>query len=296
MPTFFERLQKATRIIDTGAAPAYLRTHPMTFDRMADMQGRAEQMKYRQVPDTLEFQLVRAKLRVLTESPRDSVQFFEESLKERKFLNEISARYGLTSALLAGKQVTRATTELGQLLRISPPHPMIANLAARIALASGNGAVAFAMYRDAWSRFPASGPQTSEFTMVPGNGAGALAIYRDALARFPTSRPLTYAYLDALLQLGNGAEALQVADARLRGGDDARLYLAKSKAYALLNRRALSHQALAESYFRQGNTRGAVEQMMIAQKSGDASFQEMSIIEARLREMRRVDEEAKKDR
>jgi predicted Zn-dependent protease len=263
---------------------------------MADMQGRAEQMKYRQVPDTLEFQLVRAKLRVLTESPRESVQFFEESLKERKFLNEISARYGLTSALLAGKQVTRATTELGQLLRISPPHPMIANLAARIALASGNGAVAFAMYRDAWSRFPASGPQTSEFTMVPGNGAGALAIYRDALARFPTSRPLTYAYLDALLQLGNGAEALQVADARLRGGDDARLYLAKSKAYALLNRRALSHQALAESYFRQGNTRGAVEQMMIAQKSGDASFQEMSIIEARLREMRRVDEEAKKDR
>ncbi|MGH8618730.1 MAG: M48 family metalloprotease [Burkholderiales bacterium] len=265
MPAFFERLQKATRIVDTGAAPAYLRTHPLTYERMADMQGRADQLKYRQVPDSLEFLLVRAKLRVLTDSPREAVQFFEESLKARKFLSETATRYGLTEALYMGKQYARAQAELAQLVKIAPSHPMIATLSARIALAVNEA------------------PR-------------ALAIYREALARFPNNRGLTYGYIDALLRTGDAGEALKVIEARQRVSDDYQMYFSRAKAYAELKRTALSHQALAEGYLRMGNPRAAVEQLTIAQKAGDASFQELSIIESRLRELRRLEEQTKKER
>ncbi|MGH8634050.1 MAG: M48 family metallopeptidase, partial [Burkholderiales bacterium] len=99
MASFFERLQRATRVYESGA-PSYLRTHPLTFERIADMQNRTEAMGYRQVPDSLEFQLIRAKLRAQLDAPRDAVAFFEHSLAERKFLSEASSRYGLVAGLM----------------------------------------------------------------------------------------------------------------------------------------------------------------------------------------------------
>ena len=74
MPLFFERLQRSTRFYET-AAPSYLRTHPLTYERIADMQNRAQNLHYRQVPDSLDFQLIRAKLKALQDSPQDSVAF-----------------------------------------------------------------------------------------------------------------------------------------------------------------------------------------------------------------------------
>jgi len=78
MAGFFERLQRATRVYESGA-PSYLRTHPLTFERIADMQNRTEAMGYRQVPDSLEFQLIRAKLRAQLDAPRDAVAFLREN-------------------------------------------------------------------------------------------------------------------------------------------------------------------------------------------------------------------------
>ena len=72
MTEFFERLQKASRFHENGA-PSYLRTHPITHERIADIENRTQAMSYRQVPDSLDFQLVRAKLRALTEKPLDAV-------------------------------------------------------------------------------------------------------------------------------------------------------------------------------------------------------------------------------
>ena len=64
MPVFFERLQKATRLLE-GNTPAYLRTHPVSNERMADIANRVEQIPYRPVASSLDFHLVRAKLHTL---------------------------------------------------------------------------------------------------------------------------------------------------------------------------------------------------------------------------------------
>ena len=83
MPVFFERLQKATRVYETGA-PAYLRTHPLTFERIADVQSRIQDVPFRQVPDSVEFLLVRARLSALEGNARTAVANFDELLSEPK--------------------------------------------------------------------------------------------------------------------------------------------------------------------------------------------------------------------
>ena len=52
MAMFFERLQKFGRLYENNA-PGYLRTHPITSERIADIQNRAHDAPFRQTPDSL---------------------------------------------------------------------------------------------------------------------------------------------------------------------------------------------------------------------------------------------------
>jgi len=46
MASFFERMQHASRYHESGA-PSFLRTHPVTFERIADIQNRVREVSYR---------------------------------------------------------------------------------------------------------------------------------------------------------------------------------------------------------------------------------------------------------
>ncbi|MDQ3186461.1 MAG: M48 family metalloprotease [Pseudomonadota bacterium] len=114
MSAFFERLQRAGRFQENGA-PSYLRTHPITFQRIADIESRIQNIPYRQVPDSLDFQLVRAKLRAGLEHPGDAVEHFDSVLQDKRYSNEAVERYGLINALLRDRKYVRADKELVQL-------------------------------------------------------------------------------------------------------------------------------------------------------------------------------------
>ena len=100
MPAFFERLQQQGRLYETDA-PGYLRTHPMTVERLSDMENRVQTMGYRQVPDSLAFQLVRSRLKLEAFGTQAAIREFETQLRERKFTNEAAVHYGLSLAWLA---------------------------------------------------------------------------------------------------------------------------------------------------------------------------------------------------
>ena len=264
MPLFFERLQHATRFYET-AAPSYLRTHPLTYERIADMQNRAQNLPYRQVPDGLEFQLIRAKLKAAQDSPQDSVAFFEESLKERKYLSEAASRYGLVAALIRSKAYARAKQELQTLRNTVGPSPIIDRLAAQLYEAAGDIAM-------------------------------ALQTYRKALTTYPGYRALIYDYADALVRSRQPEEALKLVESRLQYTlSDYRLYQLQAKCYAALNKSLQQHRALAEANYRLGNIPAAIEQLVLAQKSGDGDFYQQSSVDARLRELRAAENETRKE-
>jgi predicted Zn-dependent protease len=264
MVTFFERLQKNTRFYENNA-PSYLRTHPLTTQRIADMEGRVAEMPYRQVADSIEFQLVRAKLRAESGSPQDAVAFFQDALREHKYNSEVAERYGLAEALLRSKQYAQAEQELSRLHKALPAsHPMVEVLAGQLLAAQGQD-------------------------------AALVAQYRQALKRFPFHRALVYGYADALLRTHDPATALNVVEDRLRSTPgDYRLYELQARAYAQQGHGLLEHRALAEAQVVRGNLPAAIEQLQIALKAGGGDFYQLSSAEARLRELRAQDAEARK--
>jgi predicted Zn-dependent protease len=75
---------------------------------------------------------------------------------------------------------------------------------------------------------------------------------------------------------------------------DARMYSLQAKSYAASGKRLLHHQALAETYVLQGTLPAAIEQLQLAQKSGDGDFYQLSAVDARLRDLRSQQAEEKK--
>ena len=290
MSAFFERLQRAGRFHENGA-PSYLRTHPITYERIADIENRTHDMPYRQVPDSLDFQLIRAKLRASLDNPGDAVERFESVLRDKRYTNEAVERYGLINALLRNRDYSRAEKELAQLyedlqsgaldeklqnhdlgktIRIErktgPSSPMIDTLAARVKLATG---------------------QVIE----------ALEIYQAALQIYPQYRALIYDYADALIRNGKPDAAVNFINRQLQyTPNDTRLFALQARGYEALGDAMSQHRSQAEVYTRQGNYSGAIEQLQIALKAGDGDFYKMSSIEARLRELRVMDAEHKKDK
>ena len=132
MASFFERLQQATRLADAASIPSYLRTHPLTHERVAEAQDRAFSSSYKQVPDSQEYNLVRALLRSYEGQPQEAVARFTKDLQEGHYTDRNALRYGLTAAYLRRQNFSAAERELTGLERDKIHHPMIEALAGQV--------------------------------------------------------------------------------------------------------------------------------------------------------------------
>ena len=68
---------------------------------------------------------------------------------------------------------------------------------------------------------------------------------------------------------------------------DGRLHGTAAKAYAALGNRMQQHMHQAELYAWQGDLKGAVVQLELAVKAGDGDFYQASVVETRLRALRK---------
>ena len=256
MPAFFERLQRATRVLE-GNTPSWLRTHPITSDRIADIASRVQQTPYRLVADSLGFHLVRAKLQAMQKTPQEAVAWFSDALGANKHGNQIAQRYGLVLALLRGGQAARAAQEFADLQDQTAHNPMIATLAGQIRRANGDD-------------------------------KGSIEYYRTATQNFPQHRALTYDYAELLLQARQHDEVLKLLDVQITlHPNDPRLYDLQARTYAALGKRQEEHHALAYSYALRGNLHGTIQQLELAKKAGSDYYQ-LSIIESELKKFREV--------
>jgi predicted Zn-dependent protease len=256
MAGFFEKMQRYTRIVDDGSVPGYLRTHPLTTERITEAQNRAAAAPYRQHADSLEYHLVRAKLRAESGDAQEAVAHFAGVVRDRRYASEAGARYGLAAAWLRAREPRQARSEIGRLRATGAESAMVETLAARAQRALGDH-------------------------------PGALAALKAGVARFPHRRPVLYELLGLLHELGRHAEVLAALAEPLRlYPRDARLHEAKARAYAGLGKRLLQHQTQAEAYVLQGSLPAAIEQLQLAREAGDGDFYELSVVEARLKQLR----------
>lgn len=265
MIAFFGRMQAATRAY-TDAAPAYLRSHPLTTERVADIQARTRDQRYKQRADSLDFHLVRARIRVLQDLSqqglRDASAAFDTQLQQRTRLQIVSSKYGQAFIALRQGAPAKAQTLLQEAYAAaqgpsSPVQsPVLTSLSIDIRLAANQ---------------------------VPE----ALKEADAARQKFPLSRGIARQYADALIANGRYDDAVNyLRDQAQIYRQEPRLHNQLAKAYAAQGKQALQHLALAESYALSGSVPAAIDQLGIARRSPDASFYDQAVIDAREREFK----------
>ena len=263
MENFFGRLQQGSRLYE-GTAPAYLRTHPMTVERISDMQNRSRNLRFKQRPDPIDFQLVRARLRVLQETTvqgwRDQLDYFNRQIKERASSSEAAAYYGAAVAAL----------------KVNLP-----DVAYEDALAARKATGASSVMLDklvSETRFAAA--KTDEQRKL------ALDTARDTAARYPLSTVAVAHYIDLLNRSQQYEQAITVLrDQSAITRSQPSYYALVGRSYEALGRKSLQHQAIGEMYALLGVKTAALQQMEIARRSNDGDFYTMSEIDARIREL-----------
>lgn len=264
MVSFFERLDRQTRLVDSGAFQ-YLRTHPLTPDRITDMANRVQQMPYRQVVDSLDFSLVKAKVEELDSMPSETLQRFSGEPPQRP-LAAVVHWYSRARAKLRLNDPAGAAQEFEQLRRLKLESSMIDLLGADV-------------------------------RMAQGDGAGAVAALEDARRRYPQSRALLYRLIDDQIRIGRAAAAASLAEqyARYDPRDD-RLFSLLARASAMQGKRLSQHRAQAEVYYLRGTLPAAIEQLNLGLRAGDGDYYEKSVAEARLAQFREEREQQRKDK
>ena len=267
MVAFFGRLEAAGRS-RSSSAPSYLRTHPLTTERIADIEARIRSMPYRQRVDGLEFALIKARARVLQDDSvqgwRDATVIFNEQLQQGARAQVMGARYGLAMIAMRQKDAARA----GALLEA-----LHADVARETAAQAS----------------PALLSMDIEHRLASGQAAQALALASEGRNRFPLSRALTMQYADSLLATGKKeAAAAFLRDQSQLYRQDASVQRALARVYAEQGKMALQHLALAEYYYLSGALPSALEQLRIARTMPDASFYDQAMIDARERELQVV--------
>ena len=259
MIAFFGRMQTASRAY--SEIPAFLNSHPLTTERIADITERTRDLRYRQHADNPDFQLIRARMHVLQDGSaqglRDASDIFNAQLAQKSRQSTMVAKYGLALVAMKRGEAAKAQSLLQE---------------ARAAQRSGDNSSAMDYLG-------------IDILLAAGKTAEAITFADAARTRFPLSRGLARRYADTLLAAGRTDDAI----AYLR--DQTQLYRQESalqdqlaKAYSIKGKLTLQHLALAESYAQNGSLLAALDQLSIARKSADASFYDQALIDARERE------------
>lgn len=266
MPTFFERLQQSSRYSGQNI-PEFLRTHPVTASRISDTRGRAETYPYKQYPDSLGYQLTKAKIRVLTSPDNtEALNYFQSRLTQGTPEQRTVARYGLGLCELNSQKYNEAETVFQQLSKEYPNQPQYLTALARTALESKNYNV-------------------------------ALARYKKLTEQFPNNEAIKLEYVTSLLKAGNPELARKnLLSLRPKTQQQPIYSQLLAQVYSDLNQPAESHRYLAEYYYATGQTKDAILQIKLAQKSKGLNFQLSAILNERLNFFINQEEEARRNR
>jgi len=284
MASLFQKLLRAGEFYES-AAPNWVRSHPLTSERIADVQTRLSQMNgsnssalsqldsKRPAQDTLEFRWLRARIGSLSDRSVDGLaksqlrlqKAFEQA--QAKAVEQSALAYAMAWVSAGQRRHQEALSRLDQaeaLARKANAHewanPLLTTARLEVLLAAGDL------------------PKAYE-TLQPALGAMNPSISQRQLARLS---------IRIVEGLGRHDQALAFAQSYTsRWPDDLQGWALQAQVASSASQQTLAHWATAERYRRAGALNAALEQLRLARKANDADFTVMSMIDARLASLRR---------
>jgi len=256
---FFKTLQKGNRY-SPGAAPSFLRTHPITSERISDIENRLKDYPYKQRLDDPSFYFVKGKIKVLLQEKKLITKQLESNIKNKTYLNELGERYALSYAYLINKDLKGASRELEWIKNKNIQNPMIDQLNIKILLEKGD--------------------------IEP-----AYLVIKKALNKYPNYRAFVYELANYLIKKKSIDEAVEFLENYVKiFNSDPEIYKLLAKAYALNGRQVLQYESLSESFYYSYDLQEAIVQMDMAVRARDGNFYEKSRVESRLKQLQREKE------
>lgn len=252
MPTFFERLQQSTRFYGQNV-PEFLQTHPVTASRISDTRGRADIYPYKQYPDSLGYQLTKAKVRVISSTnDTDTLKFFQARLHQGTDDQRLVARYGLGLITLKLQKFKEAEAIFQELHKTYPNQIQYTSALALTAL------------------------EARDFST-------AVVRYQQLAAQYPENEAIKLDYINALIKVGKFGQAKDNLGQLNPETQKQPIYWELlAEVYNRLNQPAESHRYLAEYYYVTGQVHDAILQIKLAQKAKGLTEQLSAILTERL--------------
>ncbi|KWW36126.1 beta-barrel assembly-enhancing protease [Cupriavidus metallidurans] len=276
MPDFFQRLQRVMGISD-NSVPAYVRTHPLTSERIADMQDRVSHVPPHKVPNTPEYEFARARARVIQEPTPNDVRnvlaVFQAQVNSSTSAVRLPAvYYGIAFANQRLGRFADAEKALAEARRLYGNIP------------------------GATSGSPMLDVMAVELARAEGRTQDALTQAMATMRAFPLSHAAALAYADTLVAANKLDDAVAFLRSRTREETSrSEWWELLARAYAAQGKRLQQHQAMAEKYAMDGSYQAAIEQLQIARKAGDGDFYTLSEVDARLHQLQLQFKEEKQD-
>jgi len=251
-PVMFERMLQASRYAGGNRIPEFLRSHPLSQNRIADTRNRAREYPKTIRTPNLSYQLMRARVaNQLANTPSEAVQAFKGELNGSP--NSVAAtRYGLVLALTDAGRAEEAREELNKIWSSDRDRLEYIVADAEIDLAKNEAAAAVKKL-------------ASQLKVSPGNHA------------------LTMTYAKALMkdQRPHIAEEVLIEQSK-QNSDDPALWYLLAEVQGLSGNIIGLHRSRAEYFILNGILDQAEKQLTYALKLTNGDFVTSSKIEQRI--------------
>jgi predicted Zn-dependent protease len=269
MPDFFHRMQRANSIMESGV-PGYVRSHPLTTDRIADMQDRVRGLSKPKVNSSIEFYLLKARARLIQTTSSSNYpelkQFYESLARKPEPIKQLEGNYGLALLSLKQQKITDAEAYLQKSRVLMQTVSAQGSPVQRSSLSLESTAI--------------------DILFIKGQHAEGLKQIAQIKATHPQSRSLNILTIEGQLKTRQYEQAINWLKIQTRAQPENSMWWGMlATAYSQAGKKALSHAALAEKYVADGAWIGGIEQMRLAKIAGDADFYQSSEIDARARQI-----------
>ncbi|MGY6269985.1 M48 family metalloprotease [Achromobacter denitrificans] len=260
MSQMFARLMNASRLNEGAGGGSWASTHPLSIERMSDVQNRVRGLPANRHVDSDDFWYLRAKMRVVqgrdAVSLRSAGQQLQDEVQALSGVRRSAAYYGLALQAFQRNNLAEAERNLGLASADGRSSPQLAKLGVEVALA-----------RKEYPR--------------------ALELAQAATKRWPDQRALGIAYAQALQSVGRHAEAQDYLRAKIKqwGSDEPSLYQMLAQSEERNGKPVAARRDLARYYVMTGAFAAAESQLQQA-RGMSTDFYEQSQIDVQIKEVK----------
>jgi len=260
MARMFARLMAASRLNEGMGGGVWASTHPLSIERMSDVQNRARNLAPETFSDSDDYWYIRAKMRVLQGtdaiSIRNAHQLLLDQAQRMTGVQQSAANYGLALQAFQRNDLSAAQRYVSQAEAGGRSSPLIAKLNIDLAAASGDSEQALRL-------------------------AGA------AIKGWPQQRALGIAYAQALQGVGRHKEAQTYLRERIKqwGDEEPGLYQMLAYSEERNDEPIAARRDMARYYVLTGAYAAAESQLQQA-RTLSSDFYEQSQIDVQIREVK----------